>query len=201
MDGVIVDSMPHHLDSWKHVFGELGIALEDVDIYSREGMTGLESIKEIFVEKGATIPDDDGIEKLLLEKHDHYEKKKIALFPYVRDILQLLVSKNIATGLVTGSMRRAVEHSIPSEVLSLFTAVVSADDVSVGKPHPEPYCTALRRIGSNPGASLVVENAPLGIESAEHHHTFHGALPEFHMPVSNCCSRYVSMHCQKPVCW
>jgi beta-phosphoglucomutase len=44
--------------------------------------------------------------------------------------------------------------------------IVSAKDVEKGKPHPEPYLTALRKAGCKADEAIVIENAPLGVESA-----------------------------------
>ena len=56
-------------------------------------------------------------------------------------------SERILTALVTGSPRRSVEHVMPAAVLSLFDAVITAGDVSSGKPDPEPYLRAMRALG------------------------------------------------------
>lgn len=167
MDGVVVDSMPHHLDSWKSVFKDFNIDLEDSDIYSREGMTGLDSVKEIFIQKGVGIPSDEHLAALIIKKHTHYENKRIKLFPRIKEILVQLKNDNIPAGLVTGSMRRSVTHSISQDVIKMFCTIVTADDVTKGKPDPEPYTTALKQLGSKLDETLVVENAPLGIESAQ----------------------------------
>ena len=44
--------------------------------------------------------------------------------------------------------------------------IISAFDVTRGKPHPEPYLKALQRAGLEPSEALVVENAPLGVKSS-----------------------------------
>ncbi|MFW5771345.1 MAG: hypothetical protein ACOCX9_07905, partial [Spirochaetota bacterium] len=56
MDGVVVDSMPAHAGSWREIFREFGLTLQDIDIFKREGMAGLDSIAEIFLEKNSVVP-------------------------------------------------------------------------------------------------------------------------------------------------
>jgi sugar-phosphatase len=57
--------------------------------------------------------------------------------------------------------RIAAAQLVPPAVL------VTADDVTHGKPHPEPFLKAARRLGVDPGRCLVVEDAPKGIEAAQ----------------------------------
>ena len=52
MDGVIVDSMPFHAEAWQSVLEDCGLSVSREEIYMREGMTGLESIKDIFRSHG-----------------------------------------------------------------------------------------------------------------------------------------------------
>jgi beta-phosphoglucomutase-like phosphatase (HAD superfamily) len=49
---------------------------------------------------------------------------------------------------------------------SCFQAIVSAEDVTLGKPDPQVFLTAAERLGSAPARSIVVEDAPAGIEAA-----------------------------------
>ena len=49
---------------------------------------------------------------------------------------------------------------------SCFQAIVSAEDVTLGKPDPQVFLTAAARLGSAPAPSIVVEDAPAGIEAA-----------------------------------
>jgi HAD superfamily hydrolase (TIGR01509 family) len=72
--------------------------------------------------------------------------------------------------------RQAIASSAPREnvdtmlaVLGLaacFQAIVSAEDVTLGKPDPQVFLTAAARLGSAPAQSIVVEDAPAGVEAA-----------------------------------
>jgi len=166
MDGVIVDSMRFHALSWKKVFAEKGVFLEDSDIFRREGMSGMASVEDIFREKGFTVPEKEAVAELIARKHSCFEEYNIKLYPLAVEILKFLKKHEMLIGLVTGSGRRAVTHSIPQDVLSLFDTIISSDDVKCGKPDPEPYACALGSLSLKAEEALVVENAPLGITSA-----------------------------------
>ena len=60
MDGVITDTMPYHFRAWKSVFASAGVGVSHEDIYKREGQKGIDSVREIFMEKGKCYTDAVG---------------------------------------------------------------------------------------------------------------------------------------------
>lgn len=168
MDGVIVDSMPHHADSWIRAFREWGgIELTREDIYRREGMSGAASILDILADKGLPVPPEPEIDRLREIKYRIFEEAVAGIFIGVPILLEMLADADIAMGLVTGSMLRTVRHVLPPHIRSYFRAIVTGSDITHGKPHPEPYLTCLARLGVSPEHALAVENAPMGIRSAK----------------------------------
>jgi len=57
--------------------------------------------------------------------------------------------------------------AVGEELLRKFDVVLTSEDVPRGKPHPDPYLEAARRLGVRPEECLVVENAPMGIRAAK----------------------------------
>jgi HAD superfamily hydrolase (TIGR01509 family) len=70
------------------------------------------------------------------------------------------------TALVTSSRRPLVERCLAPDIRAGFSAIVTAEDVSKHKPHPDPYLAGARALGLTPQNCLVLENAPAGIKSA-----------------------------------
>jgi beta-phosphoglucomutase len=167
MDGVIVDSMHWHVESWQRVFREYNIDLPKTEIFKREGMSGLASIVDILKANNHSVPAEDELEKLLLKKLTIFETGKVGIFPHALDIIKLVKSRKLKTGLVTGSLRRSVNYMLKDNLLSCFDVIVAVDEIINGKPHPEPYLKAMDKLKSNPNEVLVIENAPLGITSAK----------------------------------
>ncbi|MBP7738051.1 MAG: HAD family phosphatase [Spirochaetes bacterium] len=166
MDGVVVDSMRVHADAWKSVLSEYGLECDDIDIFRREGMSGRQSVEDIFIEKQRPFPGEEEFAELLAKKHHFFEQHRITLFPIVEEILAWAASRGMGLALVTGSLMRSVRHLLPTDTLSRFGAVITAEDVIKGKPDPEPYLKALDRLGVSAERSLIIENAPMGIRSA-----------------------------------
>ncbi|MCV3287230.1 HAD-IA family hydrolase [Aeromonas media] len=68
--------------------------------------------------------------------------------------------------LVTSASQRVARHRLASAGLPLPRLLIGAEDVVRGKPDPEPYLLAARRLGLAPADCLVFEDAPAGIRSA-----------------------------------
>lgn len=167
MDGVVVDSMHAHAQCWIDVFKEHGVHLNKVDIFKREGMTGLESIADIFLDKGFAMPPEHILRNLQKKKLQLFSNYQVEVFPQMYNIIPLLKSKGKKIGIVTGSFRYLVEELIPQKLLQHVDVVISVDDVQKGKPHPDPYVEAVKKLKVNPENVIVVENAPMGIKAAK----------------------------------
>jgi len=100
-----------------------------------------------------------------------FELGGIVLDSTVHGILPLLYDlrgRGYALGLVAIRDRSHVDASLaPGGVAELFDTIISAGEISEGKPDPEPFLAAAARLGQPPSECLAVENAPLGIQSAK----------------------------------
>jgi beta-phosphoglucomutase-like phosphatase (HAD superfamily) len=64
------------------------------------------------------------------------------------------------------SWRRLTDALLPALPFGSFATVVTGDDVTQGKPHPEAYQTAARRLGVLPQQCIAIEDSPTGARSA-----------------------------------
>ncbi len=166
MDGVIFNSMPLHANAWVKAFSEIGIQFSEYQVYLNEGRTGASTIDEQFLKYFNRHSTTD-------EQHEIYRIKSgffrqmpsPELICNITDVVDYLAQNDIARTIVTGSG----ESSTLDRVEKLFNGqfrrelMVTAHDVTYGKPNPEPYLMGLRKLGVAPNEALVVENAPLGI--------------------------------------
>lgn len=167
LDGVLVDSMKFHAGAWVSAMKDYGYEVEELEIYKREGMAGYGSVLDILRIKGYELPDSKKMDEIYEHKHRLFEQNSVQLFPHVNEIIAHLKSRGICTGLVTGSLMRAVTHLLGEEFISVFDSIIASDDVVRGKPDPEPYLKAAAKINIDPSKCVVIENAPMGIESAK----------------------------------
>ena len=167
MDGVITDTMPYHFRAWRQVMKENGIEVTECEVYLREGQPGRKTIKEIFAERGRTY--DPGLaQKIIRDKEKLF--KGIVRRRFIRGarrFLEHLGKKGVSLALVTGTARHEVKKILPAVMRRRFCVSVTGDEVHHGKPHPEPYLLALKKLGVRPREAVVLENAPFGIHSAK----------------------------------
>ncbi|MGE5280218.1 MAG: HAD family hydrolase [Deltaproteobacteria bacterium] len=167
MDGVITDTMPYHFRAWKKVMKDNGIAVSRCEVFLREGQPGRLTIKEIFAERGRAF-DARLAAKIIREKESLFKRIVRPRFvPGARRFIARLAGKGIRMGLVTGTAAHEVAQILPAALRRRFSVRVTGDDVRHGKPHPEPYLLALKKLGLRPRQAVVLENAPFGIHSAK----------------------------------
>jgi len=146
---------------------ENGIELTECDVYLREGQPGHKTIKELFKERGLTF-DQGRAAKIIRDKEKLF--KRIVHRKFIRGARRFvgrLGAKGVSLALVTGTARHEVTKILPPEVRRRFSVSVTGDEVDHGKPHPEPYLLALKKLGVRPQEAVVLENAPFGIHSAK----------------------------------
>jgi len=167
MDGVITDTMPYHLRAWRSVFAAQGIQTSHEDIYKREGQKGIDSVRELFKEKGGLYTGIIG-QRLLEEKEKIFKRIfKRKFIAGSRGFVKKYKTQGFKLALVTGTSRHEAKKLLPHELWDCFDVTVCGSDVQNGKPHPEPYLKALAKLNIKPKEAIVFENAPFGIRSAK----------------------------------
>jgi HAD superfamily hydrolase (TIGR01509 family) len=86
--------------------------------------------------------------------------------PGALELLDLLHQMGARTALVTSSSRAAVDRSLPAHVVERFAALITAESVEHGKPHPEPYLKAAAALGVDPAQCVALEDSHNGVRSA-----------------------------------
>ncbi len=178
MDGVLVDSMPYHADAWKAVFAEVGIHINREDIYDIEGSNHEGIIRLVFRKAGRT-PTHEDFNVLAKKKMEIFTKtNRVTVFPGIYECLGFLKNKCLL-GVVSGSDRAVVMGLLLRFFPGTFDAVVTGNDVKEGKPSPEPYLKAVEMLKIAKDECIVIENAPLGVESAKRAGLFCIAIPTY----------------------
>lgn len=177
-DGVIVDSEPLHFRLFQRLLAEQGVALtrQDYDaVYL--GMDDRECFAEALSRHGNAaalpkVPD-------LIERKSRLLLEEIAaappMLPGAAEFVRAL-AKSIPLAICSGALRREIEAMLGyAGILSCFVGIVSAEDVSRGKPNPEGFTKALALLnraqqGTPPlvaASCLVIEDSLAGIEGAK----------------------------------
>ena len=167
MDDVLVDTENIDHQIALAVCKSLGIDLTPEEEESRLGRKTIEFYEKLFREKNISLDITDTVVKHFAL----YEQKlstELKILPGAASLPRLLKSQGYLLGLVSGSTKRQVQIVLSQLGISeLFTAIISAEDVLLGKPDPEGYLLAAARLGVAPEVCVVIEDAPPGIASAK----------------------------------
>jgi beta-phosphoglucomutase len=168
MDGVILDSEPLHYQAAKQTFAARGHLLSYA-AYKR--YFGGQTDKEGFAQYSALIGKTAEVAAMLAEKAQAYQQiaANHVLTPCAGTVeyIRWLAAEGLPMALVTGSLRSEAELVLQSFGLgNIFAAVITAEDVAHGKPHPEGYLKGAAALGVQPHLCIVVEDAPPGIQAA-----------------------------------
>jgi HAD superfamily hydrolase (TIGR01509 family) len=178
VDGVLIDSMPDHAEAWVYAFGESGININKMDIYEIEGSNYKGIVDSIYHKKGLK-PLNFEYQMFLEKKRDRFLQYNTAKpFAGMQSCLKSLKSK-YKLAVASGADRKVVNTLIDMFYADVFDIVVSGEDVTHGKPDPEPYLKAAKKLNLNPDACMVIENAPLGIKSAKLAGMYCVAIPTY----------------------
>ncbi len=167
LDGVIVDTMPFHARAWQDTFKRFGIKVTKKEIYLREGEKWDKTFFDILKKHKINITKD--IKKEVFKHRENVFKNilKIRVFKGAPAVIKHVKGRGLKLALVTGTPRKEVKRILPHDLYKLFDVIIPSDEVRHGKPHPEPFLKALKRLKVRPDKAVVIENAPNGIKSAK----------------------------------
>lgn len=164
-DGLLVDSEALFFELTRKAFDEAGFELDRM-YWGVEYLGNAKHSREIARELGM----EPRIADSVIERRDEAFLKSldvpVPLLPEVRRTIESLAG-TVRLGLVTGSPRDKVERMHRDNgLLDYFEVIITDDDITRPKPHPEPYLKALERLGLEASRCLAVEDSRRGLASA-----------------------------------
>ena len=165
MDGTLVDTEPYWIAAERALVEQHGGVWTDEHAHQLVGNDLLVSAGYIRAHSPIDLTPLEIVHELLASVVASV-KGHVPWRPGARELLESLVAQKVPCALVTmswESLATAVVSNLPK---GSFTAVVTGDAVQHGKPHPEPYLSAARLLGVDPGACVAIEDSPPGVASA-----------------------------------
>ncbi|MBN1929927.1 MAG: HAD family phosphatase [Chlorobiaceae bacterium] len=164
-DGVLVDSEALFFEMTRSFFAEAGLQL-DAEYWGVEYLGNAKHSYQIAGELGLA---PELIPPLLERRNEAFVERlqrPVPLMPKVRETIEAL-SGNVRLAIVTGSPRDKVllMHAAHG-LLDHFEVIVTDDEITNAKPHPEPYLKAMELLGVEPSRCLAVEDSRRGMDSA-----------------------------------
>jgi HAD superfamily hydrolase (TIGR01509 family) len=163
-DGTIADSMPIHYLTWRTALAEWNCEFTEELFYGWGGLPIAEIISLLNEKQGLEMP----VEKVAHRKEELYYDS-LPHLKAVPEVLEHIEAQHgrIPFAVVSGSTRDSVEASLRTlKLLDKFQTLVCAGDYNKGKPDPEAFLIAAKRLNVEPQHCLVFEDTEMGIEAA-----------------------------------
>ena len=167
MDGVIADTALYHLQAWQEVLLKKGVHFTEEDFQGSFGQRNEEIIRKVLGEEIS----QDVIDEIAIDKEESFRRivrPNLKLLPGVIELMKALIESDF---------KMALASSTPMENIRLLTkglgidkcfqSIISAEDVTEGKPNPQVFLLAAERLGVEPRNCIVIEDAVAGVAAAK----------------------------------
>ena len=176
-DGVITDSEILHFRAFNVVLAQFGFQLTKQEYYRDYlGMTDTDCYRAL-IDEGRLPIGEAGIQDLVRQKTRVFEqlaRTEGKIIEGVREFLDMLSAAGVPIAICSGALRAEIELILEEAGLRhYFDVVVSAEEVKRGKPDPEGFLLALRKLNDQwgepiaPEGCIVIEDSHWGLNAAQ----------------------------------
>lgn len=169
MDGVIVDTNPHHRIAWRDYYQRYGKTLSDEDFVQYvSGKHNDDILKHLFAGQDLTADEAKRLahekEALFRELYQHEITPIEGLIPF----LKALKAANMLTAVATSAPVENLDFIMDAlGIRTYFDVLLNESMVSHPKPDPEIYQKAMSLLGVEPTESVIFEDSMTGIQAAK----------------------------------
>ena len=156
LDGVLCDSTGAVDREWREWAARKGVD-GDAIMAIAHGVRTVEVIRRVAPHLDAEA------EAAAIESHEAIDHRGVVVMPGAAELVKSIPDGR--WGVVTSGTRPLATNRLQYCGLPVPEVLVTSDDVTNGKPHPEPYLKGAERLGLRPEECLVIEDAPAGIQS------------------------------------
>ena len=167
MDGVIADTAPYHQQAWQETFRRRGIDFTEDDFKHIFGLRNDSIIPHILGEGMS----QEEIAIIADEKEESFRRiigQDIKPLPGVIGLIKSLTEARFKLALASSTPIENIQLLTKSLGISnYFQSIVADEDVSEGKPNPQGFLLAARKLGVEPKNCIVIEDAVAGVTAAK----------------------------------
>ncbi len=168
MNGTMINDMDHHTRAWQRIFNEeLGGNFTWDEVKAQMYGKNQEVLERVFGPQRFTAEE---MTELSFAKERRYQEEylpQLALLPGLDRFLERAYELQIPMAIASAAIPFNIDFVIDNlNIRYYFKALVSADDVTFSKPHPETFLKAAELLGVDPVNCLVLEDVPKGAEAA-----------------------------------
>lgn len=172
LDGLLLDTEPLHGQAWLEATSAYGLTLAADQLLALRGRRRLDCAQQVchwLAEGGLAVP---AVDTLLAVRQPIAEAlmRQVPAMPGAQRLVERCIAQAIPAALVSSSSAAAVAHkSSPHSWIALLEIRVLGDDpeLAAGKPAPDPYLLAARRLGVDPVTCWAFEDSLAGARSAK----------------------------------
>jgi len=166
MDGVLIDSADAHWESWRRLADENGLSVNREHFTSTFGRSSSDIIPLLFGELSLTKT------RALSERKEAIYRDLLGDAPPIVagavELVHSLHAAGIALALGSSGPRANIDLVLGAmRVAEDMSVIISADDVTRGKPDPQVFQLSAQRLGLAPNRCIVIEDAPVGVQAAK----------------------------------
>jgi len=164
-DGTIADTMPLHYKAWSRAMADFGGQFPEDLFYAWGGKPTSVIVEQLNAMFGLSLE----VEETVAKKESYYLLTVSEVGP-VEPVLAFAKSIHgtAPMAIASGGHHELVDATLDAlGITHLFDAVICAEDYVNGKPAPDPFLVAAKRLGVPPGDCVVFEDSPTGIAAAE----------------------------------
>lgn len=163
-DGTLADTMPLHLDCWQRAMRELGGDITPAEFWGWAGVPTKPIIEMLNKRHGYGIDPERGA-----ELKERYYIEAVHRVEPIREVVEVVehYRGKLPMAVATGGQLFVVTQTLQTiGIMNCFEAIVTADDVARGKPAPDIFLEAARRLAAPPEHCVVFEDADNGVTAA-----------------------------------
>ncbi|WP_133273595.1 HAD family hydrolase [Hymenobacter radiodurans] len=169
LNGTMIHDMEYHTRSWQSLLNnDLGGNFTWDEVKTQMYGKNQELLVRVFGPDKFTAAE---MESLSLEKEKRYQEEyrpHLQLLPGLPEFLAAAHQRGIPMAIGSAAIPFNIDFVLDNlHIRHYFTAVVSAADVTLSKPHPETFLKAAEQLGAAPADCLVFEDVPKGVEAAK----------------------------------
>ncbi|TCS80037.1 HAD family hydrolase [Pectinatus cerevisiiphilus] len=168
MDGVIIDSEPMHNATLAGIMKEYHIDTDAEYMYTLSGLNINAMFQKITKEKGLSVPVDIFVNKYIEKILSHIKTNKLKSINGIYELLINLKKNNIPTAVASSSPMDFIKANIDKlHFNAYFKFLLSGNEVKHGKPAPDIYLAAAKRLAVPPQDCVVLEDSHNGVLAAK----------------------------------
>ncbi len=168
LNGTMINDMEFHTRAWMHLMNnDLGGNFTWDEVKEQMYGKNPEVLVRMFGTDRFTA---DEMKELSFEKERRYQKEflpHLTLLPGLHEFLEKAYKAGIVMGIGSAAIPFNIDFVLDNlNIRHYFKAIVSADDVTISKPHPETFLSLAQLLQADPSECLVFEDVPKGAEAA-----------------------------------